>query len=224
MATYVDEIIEKLKEVSLETSAINIARGLRSMLGDEKIGKLFREMLESNNTISSDERVKNGDEYNYYWLAVKLKEIDEAEEAEDGLKYPSHGWINGEMWEALDNVSKQLNTLNGVYASKGVVYPEGSCYRSKGFWTIDFDTIEDFNHFLWAGCYRYLPLAKSEKWRILPNLGDPDYREKRLRFELHYMKLNANKSDMEKDFADMAKCIEDYSNDENEIKNKLEKR
>lgn len=223
MKTYVEEVVEKLEAVGLETRTINIARGLRSMLGDEKVSKLFREMLESKDISSSDERVKDSDEYNYYWLAVKLKEIDEAEEAEDGLKYPSHGWVNGEMWEALDNVSKQLNTLNGVYASEGVVYPEGSCYRSKGFWTIDFDTVEDFNHFLWAGCYRYLPLAKSEKWRILPNLGDPDYKEKKLRFELHYMNLNAKKEEMEKDFADIAKCIEDYSNDENEIKSKLEK-
>ena len=165
----------------------------------------------------------DSEEYNKYWVANKLVEMTESEPEEDGISYPSHGWVNDELWPTLGLITEQLNKLNGVHCSHGVIYPNGSCYRSKGFWGIDFDTVEDFNHFLWAGCYRYLPLAKSEKWYILPNLGDPDYNENKLRMELHYMKLSADKKTMEKDFDDFAKCVEDYSNDENEIKRKLNK-
>ena len=217
MATYVKEILDVFEKNNIVKNTYNIAVALRVKLGNEKVKEIY-------NTLGEEiDFVDFVPEYNYYWAAVKMIEMENAEESDDGLRYPSHGWINGDLWYPLASVTAALNTLNGVEAHAGIIYPKGSFYRSKGYWTIDFDTIEDFNHFLWAGCHRYLPLTKSEKWRILPNLGDPDYNEKKLKFELHYMKLNAKKEDMEKDFADMAKCIEDYSNDENEIKAKLEK-
>lgn len=211
MDTYVNEILENFEENNIIKSTYNIALALRTKLGDEKINSLFKTLPKT---------FKNT--YKYYLTAAKMIEIDSAEESEDGLKYPSNGMLDGGLWNPLSIIGNALNSLNGVTASDGVIYSKGSCYRSKGYWSVDFDTVEDFNHFLWAGCNRYLPLTKSEKWRLLPNLGDPHYTEKKLRFELHYMKLNASKSDMENDFAIMAECIEDYSNVENEIKVEIE--
>lgn len=221
MATYVEEILTKFKETNIIENDVNIAIALRMKLGEDKLIKIFNSLWHEEDFKS--EFVNKDTEYGYYWLAAKMIEMDKAEPADDGIKYPSHNWVNGELWYPLLTVTEALNSLNGVTASKGLVYRDGSCYRSKGFWTIDFDSIEDFNHFLWAACYRYIPLAKSDEWRLLPNLGDPDYNEHRLRFELHYMMLNATKEEMEKDFVKMAKHIEAYSNDENEIKERLTK-
>ena len=222
MSTYVEEVIESLKNNNIIVNEHNVALGLRAKLGDKKIKEMYNIMVAGYGGEGEwPENVKE-EEYNKYWVANKLIEMAESEPKEDGVNYPSHGWVNDELWPTLGLITEQLNKLNGVHCSHGVIYSNGSCYRSKGFWGIDFDTVEDFNHFLWAGCYRYLPLAKSEKWYILPNLGDPDYNENKLRMELHYMKLSADKKTMEKDFADFAKCVEDYSNDENEIKRKLE--
>lgn len=221
MATYVEEILDKFEKNNIKPNISNVAIALRVKLGNEKVKEIYNTLLHKPG--EEIDFVNGVPEYNLFWTAAKMIEMENAEVSDDGLRYPSHGWINRNLWYPIEVVCEALNTLNGVNSSDGVIYPDGTCYRSKGFWTIVFDTVEDFNHFLWAGCYRYLPLAKSEKWRILPNLGDPDYNEKKLIFELHYMNLNAKKEDMEKDFVDMAKCIEDYSNDENEIKAKLDK-
>lgn len=221
MKTYVEEVIENLKDNNIVVNDHNVALGLRARFGDKRIKEIFTTMAFNKNGNWPENIVE--EDYNKYWVANKLVEMSESEPSEDGIRYPSHGWVNDELWPTLGLITEQLNKLNGVHCSHGVIYPNGSCYRSKGFWNIDFDTIEDFNHFLWAGCYRYLPLAKSEKWYILPNFGDPNYFEDKLKMELHYMKLNADKKTMEKDFEDFAKCIEDYSNDENEIKRNLEK-
>ena len=214
MKTYVEELVDNLENKSIKVNSNSIANGLRFTLGDEKIKEIFDDLFINKKFV---DRVNSETEYNYFWLASKLIEIDKVAPSADGLKYPGHGWVSGEMWYPLLAVSEQINRLNGVSCSDGVVYPEGSCYNTKGYWDITFDTIEDFNHFLWAGCYRYLPFSKSEKWRILPDLGDPDYNEKKLKMELHYNNLNAKKDEIEKDFFDLAKCFEDYANDEKEI-------
>ena len=206
---YVENVKKTLRDNDLVIKSNTVAQGLRVTLGDEKVTEIFQELIE---------RKEIPDYYHYYWLAQKLVEMCNAPLSEDGLRYPSHHWINGELWWVLGEVSEQLNRLSGVSASVGVVYPEGSCYGSKGFWTIDFETIEDFNHFLWAGCYRYLPLAKNRDWLILPNLGDPYYDEKKIRMELHYMKLNAKKDEMERDFKEMAEHIKKYADDEEDIR------
>lgn len=206
---YVENVKKTLKDNDLLIKNNTVAQGLRVTLGDEKITEIFQELLR---------KEEIPDYYNYYWVAQKLVEMCNSPLSEDGLRYPSHHWINGELWWILGEVSEQLNRLRGVSASEGVVYPEGSCYGSKGFWTIDFDTIEDFNHFLWAGCYRYLPFTKNTDWLILPNLGDPDYNEKKIRMELHYMKLNAKKDEMERDFKEMAEHIKKYADDEEDIR------
>ena len=143
--------------------------------------------------------------------------MDNSEPYPDGLSYPSHQWLDGELWEPLNHIPHELNKLHGVHASRMTIYPEGCCYNTKGFVGIIFDSIEDFNHFLWASCYRYIPLSKETLWRIQPNLGDPDWTEKKLKMELHYCDMTADKVKMEEDFKYFAQCVTNYAEDEEDL-------
>lgn len=209
---YIEKVKETLNDKGLLVNKNTVAQGLRAILSDEKITEIYQELLRGE---------KVPDYYNYYWVAQKLVEMCNAPVSEDGLCYPSHHWINSELWWVLNGISEQLNRLKGVSSNEGIVYPEGSCYGSKGYWDIDFDTVEDFNHFLWASCYRYLQLFRNTDWFLLPSLGDPDYKEEKIKMELHYMKLHAKKEEMEKDFKEMEECIKKYADNEENIRIKL---
>lgn len=222
MGKNVENVINILKEKNIEINNNAIATGLRLKLGNETVEKIYYALANSlydNEKEYPEEFDKN--DYEYYWLATKLIEMDESELNEDGLKYPSHQWIDDDMYYPISLITKQLNRLDGIKCYDGVIYKDGSCYKSKGIWRIVFDTVEDFNHFLWAGCYRYMSLSRSTDWLLLPSLGDPNYNEKKLKIDLHYMNLGAKKEQIEKDITAFAKCIENYANEEKDIKKNL---
>lgn len=216
--TYVEQIYSQSEDYVISVN--DIATKLREILGDEKVLKVYEDMLL--NIQSGDiNEVKNQnykqDEYHYYWVAKNLIEMDRSEPYPDGLSYPSHHWLNGDLWEPLNFISRELNKLHGVYAYSMIIYPNGSCYDTKGFIGITFDSIEDFNHFLWASCYRYIPLSKKTLWRIQPDLGDPDWRETKLKMELHYCDVTVDKVKMEEDFKHFAKCVANYAEREEDL-------
>lgn len=229
MSTYVEDTIKILKEKQIKITPRSVAVGLRFTLGDEKIEQISEALLHNYsiryNKLNEDTyinaKVNEENDYNIFWIAKKLIEMDNAEVSEDGFKYPSHRWISGELFEPLSMIREQANRLKGVHCDNGVIYPEGSCYNTKGFWCIDFDTIEDFNHFLWAGCYRYLPLSKSNTWRLMPNLGDPNYKDNKIRMELHYLNLNAKKDEILEDIEKFTVGLKEYADNEETIRKNL---
>lgn len=175
---------------------------LRSMLGDEKIMDIYNGNIDDGYSES---------DYHFYWIAAKLIEMDKNGESKDGLKYPNHGWINGEFWSPCNLISSEINSIEGIHAGSMTIYKHGTCYNTKAWMSVIFDTIEAFNRFLWAGCYRYFDLSKSELWRLVPDFGDPDLREKKLKFELHYLDIDADAEKMEEDFKIMANGIKEYA-------------
>ena len=217
--TYIEQIYSNQQEGHF-ISVNEVATKLRELIGDENVTKAYNDMLSKYNFENDDEFSNpnyNQEEYNYYWVAQKLIEMDNSELYPDGLHYPSHEWLNGELWEPLNYISRELNRLRGVSARSMTIYPDGCCYDTKGFIGITFDTIEDFSHFLWASCYRYIPLSKETLWRLQPDLGDPDWREKKLCMELHYCDLSADKEKMEEDFKYFAKCVADYAERQDDL-------
>ena len=231
MENYVKEAYKNLEEKELRAYTYKeVAEELRRMLGDKEIINIYESLLENRNIrynnlnecLYGNTLVDEEKDYNYFWIAAKLIEMDNNGESEDGFKYPSHGWIDGLLCDELFSINNELNRLKGVHCENECIYKNGSCYNTKGFWAIDFDTIEDFNHFLWAACFRYIPLSKNTDWLLLPNLGDPNYNEKRIRMELHYNKLNAKKDEILKDVKHFAKCIKKYVEGEEEVRNNYE--
>lgn len=207
--TYIEEIIEKNKDVELTyKKKIEL---LREMLGDDKVIEIFDELADcfyNPENLKSDKYNEN--EYMFYWSANSFIEIDRSKPAEDGIKYPNYGTIDGEFWSVLSLPMIQFDKLKDISASSMTIYKTRTCYDTKGIIWLRFDTIESFNHFLWAGCFRFMPFSKSSLWRLQPDLGDPDYNEKLIKMELHYCDLEAKKDKIEKDVRELAECIENY--------------
>lgn len=224
--------LEEITEAEERYTTYELANKLIERLGKEKVEEIFDELfivmagqtaVNKAPNLSLYDGKATLDEYNIYWVARKLIEMNGNDPKEDGITYPNHGWVNGELFPELLKISEQLNRLRGVHCDPGVIYPHGTWAGTKGLWRLVFDTIEDFNHFLWASCFRYLPIFKCDKWRIFPELGDPSYNNKKLCFELHYNVLNTDKETLLKDIEEFAEGAKEYADQEEEIRKELSK-
>ena len=158
---------------------------------------------------------KDGDRV--FWVAKKLFEIKRNGCSKDGIEYPSTGYVTDEFFTPLEKITVQLNRLHGVHCDGGAIYAQGTCDGTKGFWSIDFDSISDLNHFLWAGCHRYFPITDSNLWRMQAYVSDPIYSETKLRLELHYLPVDAVKEQIVSDIDNFAMGVENYADDEKVI-------
>jgi hypothetical protein len=160
--------------------------------------------------------------YDMYWMA-RAKDDPQGEWSEkDQIKFPRFGWAGGRWIEPIGIVGEALNKIKGVSASDGTIY-KGRCYHGgRIMWTVNFDDIASFQRFLWAGCYRYFPMTKNEDWLLTVNDGDPDYsKTDKIRMQLQYQDLNADRNKWEKDCLEFAKGLEKYAAEEEEIAKRL---
>ena len=113
--------------------------------------------------------------YHEYWLA-RAKDDPQGEWSEkDQIKFPRFGWAGGEWIEPIGLVGKALNKIKGVRSSKGTIY-NGTCvHNGRMIWFVKFDSIATYQHFIWAGCWRYFPLSKNDDWLLTVDDGDPNY-------------------------------------------------
>lgn len=161
--------------------------------------------------------------YDKLWIAYNSLARNCKWNEKDKMYYPKFGWISGKFkgLEFLNTLTKALNRLDKVKASGGVVYDGCAYHNSKIIWTIHFEDIESFNHFLWAGCYRYMPITHNDKWFITPSIGDPNYMQKDIVMDFCYQDLNAEREEWEKDVNSMASCILTYAEHQNDMDSRI---
>ena len=215
-----------LNEADAEEFARPIREKVReelSKLTPQQISDKFDSMINAKEYgLKNEEDAEKLITYNEYWLARAKDDLEGEWSEKDQIKFPRFGWAGGEWIEPIGLVSKALNKIKNVTADDGVIY-KGKCYHDgRMMWTVDFDDIASFQHFLWAGCYRYFPLTKNDDWLLTVNDGDPDYRKTdKIRMQLQYQDLEANREKWENDLRDFAAGLEKYADEEEEIAKKL---
>ncbi len=160
--------------------------------------------------------------YNEYWLA-RAKDDPQGEWSEkDQIKFPRFGHASGEWVEPVGLVGKALNKIKGVRSSNGTIY-NGTCvHNGRMIWFVKFDSIATYQHFIWAGCWRYFPLSKNDDWLLTVDDGDPDYRKTdEIQMQLQYQDLEATREKWENDLRKFAAGLERYASKEEEIAKKL---
>ena len=188
---------------------ISIARELIDNLGEEKVFEIFDELVNAPDNFENDLYCKS--DFDFYWIATKLIEMDKAEIGKDEIAYPSCDYVTGFIYAPCRIISSELNSILGVFSETTTIYKNGTIFGSKGYVDITFDSISAYNKFIWAGCHRYFGLTGSSLWKLIPNMSDPDFNENKLKFELHYMDMNANASKMYNDFKELADGIKEYA-------------
>ena len=165
------------------------------------------------------ENVYNTVRYDKLWIAYNSLTKNCKWNEKDKIFYPKFGWSNGKFkgLEFLNSLTDALNKLDGIKASGGTVYDNCAYHNSKIIWTIQFENIETFSHFLWAGCFRYMPITHNDKWLITPDIGDPHYHQDKIIMDFCYQDLNAEREEWEKDVKDMTSCILKYVEHQNDI-------
>jgi len=215
-----------LNEADAEEFARPIREKVReelSKLTPQQISDIFDGMINAKEyDLKYEDDAEKLITYHEYWLA-RAKDDPQGEWSEkDQIKFPRFGHANGEWIEPVGLVGKALNKIKGVRSSKGVIY-NGTCvHKGRMMWTVDFDDIASFQHFLWAGCWRYFPLFKNDDWLLTVNDGDPDYcKTDKIRMQLQYQDLEANREKWENDLRKFAAGLERYASKEEEIAKKL---
>ena len=145
------------------------------------------------------ENVYNTVRYDKLWIAYNSLTKNCKWNEKDKIFYPKFGWSNGKFkgLEFLNSLTDALNKLDGIKASGGTVYDNCAYHNSKIIWTIQFENIETFSHFLWAGCFRYMPITHNDKWLITPDIGDPHYHQDKIIMDFCYQDLNAEREECE---------------------------
>lgn len=199
----------------MEKNKVKLSKTIDNMT-DKEIIKAFEEYDRSGFVDLSDEEIST---YDKLWLAYNQLDANTTWNEKDKIKYPKFGWINGNFkgLEFLNSLTNALNKLDGIKASGGTVYDNCAYHNSKIIWTIQFENIEIFSHFLWAGCFRYMPITHNDKWLITPDIGDPHYHQDKIIMDFCYQDLNAEREEWEEDVKDMTSCILKYVEHQNDI-------
>lgn len=215
-----------LNEADAEEFARPIKEKVReelSKLTPQQISDIFDGMVNSDEYgLKDEDDAEKLITYHECWLA-RAKDDPKGEWSEkDQIKFPRFGWASGEWIEPIGLVGKALNKIKGVRADEGAIY-NGTCFHNgRMIWTVDFDDIASFQHFLWAGCYRYFPLTKNDDWLLTVNDGDPDYtKTDKIRMQLQYQDIEATREKWENDLRKFAADLEEYASKEEEIAKKL---
>lgn len=181
-------------------------------LSDSEIITLFNKVKR----LPIDKLAMLKEKYNKLWLLHAQIDPEGQWSEKDKIHYPSFGWASGEFKGLgfIRDVSDALRKLKGVSnVSNGTLYESGG-WRGRIIWNVTFDNIRVFNHFLWASCFRFMPIEKNDKWEIYCDIGDPNYDEKKLRMYLAYVDKKSEREEWEKDVIYMAKCINSYAESE----------
>ena len=152
--------------------------------------------------------------YEEYWNANAKDDPKGHWSDKDQVQYPRFGHLSGSFFDPLNWISNSINKLKGVSSGTNCLYGDcGTWHGGRAWWGINFESIAAYQHFLWAGCYRYFPLSHNEDWLLTVDDGDPDYsKTDKIKMQLEYMNHDKVRAEWEKDWKDFADGIEKYAN------------